>query len=199
MADHILLARHGQTEWNVQGRRQGHLDSPLTDLGQAQGRRNAAALHGHQIDAVFTSPLGRARSTAEIFASALGVTVHVLDELAEVHHGRFAGLTNAQIEAAFPGELARRRLAKYEWRFPGGESYADADRRAAAALAAIRTHPVSRPLVVSHEMIGRMLLRNLLGLTPPESFARDQPNDVVYQVDCAARTVAEIGRYSGSL
>jgi len=82
-----------------------------------------------------------------------------LEDLGEVHHGAYAGFTNEQIELRWPGELARRAHNKYLWRFPGGESYADADERAGRALAAVAEHQVRRPLLVSHEMIGLMLGR----------------------------------------
>jgi broad specificity phosphatase PhoE len=190
--EQVLLARHGQTEWNLLGRRQGQQDSPLTDRGVEQARRNATALRGHAVDMVFTSPLGRAVATAEILARALGTTIVVVDELAEVHHGRLAGLTDDEITRRYPDEWSRRAHDKYRWRFPGGESYADADRRAAAALALIDRHPANRPLIVSHEMIGRMLLRHLLDLDPLDALNRGHPHDVVYEVNPRTGTVREL-------
>jgi broad specificity phosphatase PhoE len=74
-------------------------------------------------------------------------------------------------------------MDKYHWTFPGGESYADADIRAGDALARIGRHPKRRPLVVSHEMIGRMLQRHLLGLDPHQVLTQTHPNDVIYQID----------------
>jgi probable phosphoglycerate mutase len=71
----VLLARHGQTEWNVLGRRQGQLDSPLTAAGWDHARRHAKTLAPQDIDAIFTSPLGRASTTADIIGEALGVPV----------------------------------------------------------------------------------------------------------------------------
>ena len=173
----VLLARHGQTEWNRTGRRQGRFDSPLTAAGLAQAHRHAELLRTTDIDLIFTSPLGRARVTAEIIAEAVGAPVHVHHGLAEVHHGDFTGMTGAEIACRAP----ERARDKYHWRFPGGESYADADERAAAALQAI-TQDARRPLIVSHEMIGRMLVRNLLGEPPAAALARDQPHGTVYEV-----------------
>jgi probable phosphoglycerate mutase len=190
--ERVLLARHGQTEWNLVGRRQGQLDSPLTERGVEQARLAAAALRGHAVDTVFTSPLGRAVTTAEIFARALGAAIVVVDDLAEVHHGRFAGLTDGEIERRYLREWGCRARNKYHWRFPGGESYADADRRAAAALALIGRHPADRPLIVSHEMIGRMLLHHLLDLAPRDALSRRHPHDVVYEVDPRAGSLREL-------
>ncbi|MBR7831860.1 histidine phosphatase family protein [Actinospica durhamensis] len=178
----VYLARHGQTEWNVEGRRQGRLDSPLTPTGLAQARRNAEDARAEPIDALFCSPMGRARTTAEVFAAALGLAAQVVEELAEVDHGRLSGLVRAQVEAGWPGFEQARARDKYFCRFPDGESYADADARAARALEAIAGSGARRPLLVSHEMIGRMLLKNLAGLSRTEALALSHPSDLVYKV-----------------
>jgi broad specificity phosphatase PhoE len=177
----VLLARHGQTEWNVLGRRQGQLDSPLTAAGLAQARNHAETLATQDVDAIFTSPLGRAATTAQIIAEVTGLHVTVVDDLAEVHHGDFAGLTNADITRRHPHAARERAEDKYHWRFPNGESYADADHRANKALRTI-AEQARNPLIVSHEMIGRMLLRNLLAEDPHEALRRNQPHDVIYAV-----------------
>ena len=184
--ERVLLARHGETQWNLAGRRQGRLDSPLTARGLAQAHRVADGLAETGVDAIFASPLGRAVATARACADRVGHAVVEIAELGELDNGGMAGLTNAEIDRQFPGELARRAADKYRWRFPGGESYADADLRATAALRRIAGAGVRRPLIVSHEMIGRMLLRNLLGLDPGEALRRGQPNDVVLLVRAGA-------------
>jgi broad specificity phosphatase PhoE len=185
----VLLARHGQTEWNVLDRRQGRLDSPLTAAGLAHARRHAETLAGFDLDAIFTSPLGRAATTAGVIGEAVGLPVTVLDELAEVHHGDFAGLTNADIASRHPEAAHERAQDKYHWRFPNGESYADADHRAANALRVVAARS-RQPLIVSHEMIGRMLLRNLLDEDPAAALRRNQPHDVIYVVRDGTLTTA---------
>ena len=122
MIGQAWLARHGETEWNRQGRRQGQLDSPLTQEGIEQARRTADTLAGQPIDALFASPQGRATATAQPIADVLGLPVRQLAELREVDHGRVAGLTNGEIARAFPDLVARRARDKYRCRFPGGES-----------------------------------------------------------------------------
>jgi broad specificity phosphatase PhoE len=173
----FYLARHGQTEWNVAGRRQGRLDSPLTPLGRVQAERNAVLLAGHGFDAVFSSPLGRAHSTARVLAR--DSPVQLLEDLSEVDHGLWSGLTSAEIDAGWPEARKERARDKYAFRFPQGESYADAEVRAGRALAVVRESGAERALVVSHEMVGRMLLRQL-GVVDALSLA--QPSDVVYRV-----------------
>jgi broad specificity phosphatase PhoE len=185
----VFLARHAQTEWNVQRRRQGRLDSPLTAYGRRETRRHAAALKPMAIDAIFASPLGRTRETARIFGETLALEPVIVDDLAELDHGAFTGLTNDEIDARFPGERTKRAAGKYEYRFPGGESYADADIRVGRALSRITGR---RPLLVAHEMVGRMLLRHLLGLDPAAALARTLPHEVVIEIDPRAGLCREV-------
>lgn len=187
-----LLARHGETEWNREGRRQGQLDSPLTATGLASVHHLASELAGSSIDAIFSSPLGRAVVTASIYAEALHLPVQVVDQLQELDHGTMAGLTNGEIKVRFPGELARRARSRYTWRFPDGESYADADQRAAVALEIVTRRGADRPLLVAHEMIGRMLLRNLLGIDVEEALALSHPPGTIYQVDLVRRSLVAL-------
>jgi broad specificity phosphatase PhoE len=181
--DTVYLARHGQTEWNVEGRRQGRLDSPLTPHGLLQAQANAALVSHEQIDAVFSSPIGRARRTADFLAEAVGLLVQVVEDLAEVAHGEWSGLTSEEIDSRWPGQRAAREKDKFAFRFPGGESYADADLRAERALDGIARTGARRPLLVSHEMIGRLLAKQLAGLSVEEALRRDQPSELVYRVD----------------
>jgi broad specificity phosphatase PhoE len=106
----------------------------------------------------------------------------VLDGLAEVHHGTFAGLTNKEIETRYPGELGRRECEKYTWRFPGGESYADADARVRVALNQVTQAEARSPVLVTHEMVGRMFLRALLGLSPGEALSWSLPHGAIVDV-----------------
>jgi broad specificity phosphatase PhoE len=133
-------------------------------------------------DALFSSPLGRAWSTAEIIDAVLDLGVQSEVGLSEIDHGELAGHTDNEIEASHPGLLAERRACLSSWRFPGGESYADGDLRAAAALSRIETSSARRPVLVTHEMIARMLLRNLLGLSTDEALNRSFTQGTVYQV-----------------
>lgn len=178
----LVLARHGQTEWNFVGRRQGQLDSPLTSDGVLSARRLVPVLSEQGVDIIVSSPIGRARRTAEIFSDGLQVSVIQLDELAEVHHGTFAGLTNAEIEREHSEAWRARGADFYGWKFPGGESYEDADHRAVNAIASVRAMGASLPLLVTHEMIGRMLRRQLLGLTVDQAFALRHPQHIAYRI-----------------
>ena len=190
--EEVYLVRHGETEWNRTGRRHGQLDAPLTESGFAEVQRVAERIESLPVDGVFSSPLGRAVATAETCAQALHQTITTVDDLRELDHGDMAGMTNEEIERTFPGEMARRSRDKYKWRFPNGESYSDSDLRAASALRQIAESGRFRPLVVCHEMIGRMLLRNLLGLEPEEALKLGLSHGVIYRIDVQSKTAVEI-------
>lgn len=87
----IFVARHGQTEWNVAGRRQGRLDSPLTDQGVADARQVAELARPLRLDAIFTSPTGRAARTAAIVGEVVGLEPIPVERLAEIDIGAFSG------------------------------------------------------------------------------------------------------------
>jgi broad specificity phosphatase PhoE len=117
-----------------------------------------------------------------VFASVLGTPLQVVEELSELDHGAWSGLTADEVEANWPGQGEARARDKYEYRFPGGESYADADVRAKRALDRVYRSGAQVPLVVSHEIIGRMLLKNLAGLGSEQALMLHHPSDVVYRV-----------------
>lgn len=104
----LLLARHGQSEWNAVGRWQGQADPPLSELGRAQAL--AAARQAGTFDAIFASDLSRALNTSTIISSTIGVGPVIVDpRLRERDAGEYSGLTRDEIEAQFPGALAERR------------------------------------------------------------------------------------------
>ena len=181
----ILLARHGETQWNRAGRVQGHLDSPLTARGEAQARGVGVAMRalsgGGNGLRIATSPLGRARATAEIIGAALDLPAGAIatdDRLKEISCGDWDGLTLDEIEARDPGELERRKGDRWDHLPPGGESYAASALRAAAWLADI---DACAPLiVVSHGGIGRVLRGTYAGLAPREMLSLDQPQDAFH-------------------
>lgn len=104
----VLLVRHGQSEWNADGRWQGQADPPLSDQGRLQAREAARAVGA--VDAIWASDLQRAAETAAIIAESIGVGPVTVDpELRERDAGEFSGLTRDEIEARFPGYLANGR------------------------------------------------------------------------------------------
>jgi glucosyl-3-phosphoglycerate phosphatase len=119
---HLLVVRHGESEWNALGRWQGQADPALSPRGEEQAARAAGSLAGVRIDRVVSSDLRRARRTAGILAEALGVTsIGVEAGLREVDVGEWSGLTRPEIEARWPSLLAAWSEGRLE-ATPGGES-----------------------------------------------------------------------------
>jgi probable phosphoglycerate mutase len=145
----LLLARHGETDWNRDGRWQGLSDTRLNDLGREQAEALAADLDD-AVDVVYSSDLARARETAEIVAARLGLEVRLDPRLRERGFGAWEGLTTAEIENRF-AESHRR------WRAGEGAGAEDAEPFAAFAARihafledAVRQHPGQTVLVIAH-------------------------------------------------
>jgi broad specificity phosphatase PhoE len=139
----ILLARHGETDWNVERRIQGHADTPLNETGRGQAQAMADALAGERIDAVYSSDLLRAHETARIVAERRGLEVTAIRDLRERNFGTWEGLTDDEIFARYP------EAATGSW--GDGETREDMAQRVFEALRRIaETHPEGYVLVVSH-------------------------------------------------
>jgi broad specificity phosphatase PhoE len=163
----LLLLRHGQSEWNAQGRWQGWADPPLSPLGRRQAVEAGRRLHYEGFTAVAASDLERARRTAELAASTLGLPGDVLIEAAlrEFDVGFWSGLTRAQIETGWPVEFSDWRAGRRD-RAPGGEVRSAFSARLVAGVKRVAsTFAGQTVLVISHGgAIGT--LERFLGVKP---------------------------------
>ncbi|HEX5468411.1 MAG TPA: histidine phosphatase family protein [Gaiellaceae bacterium] len=145
----VYLARHGESDWNVERRWQGHADRPLTERGREQARALAERLEGVELEAVYASDLRRAWETAQQVAGARGLEVVQLPELREVHVGSWSGLTRDDCAARFPEAFERWCAGGSGW--DDGETYEEMAERVVAAIRALAAqHPEGTILVVSH-------------------------------------------------
>lgn len=176
----LYLARHGATEWNRDGRMQGRDDSPLTPEGVEDATRLGGLATRLGIGGVLTSPLERAQATARVVAGAIGCRVQVRDELAEIDFGLCSGLTLEASYRAFPGLAAARAQDRWNYPWPGGESYAQVVQRLRPLLPDLAGR--GEWLVVAHQSVNRALLHALAGITPEEALAAEQPSDCVVRV-----------------
>ena len=147
----LFAVRHGETEWNLTGKQQGHLDSPLTPTGVQQACALGAGLAGRGIEVIYSSDLGRAMQTAQIIAARLALPVHPDERLRERHLGTMQGLTKTVFRNTHPAEYAAFDSGDPEYRFPGGESARERYERSVLCGTdlAIR-HPGQRVLIVAH-------------------------------------------------
>lgn len=142
-----LLLRHGQTALSAERRFAGRGDIPLTDTGRQQAAAAGSALAARDVDLIVTSPLRRARRTAEAVAERTGAGLTVDDGLAETDFGAWEGLSFAEVGAQWPAELAAW-LADADVAPPGGESFAAVAARVDAALDRLLTAHVGKTVVV---------------------------------------------------
>jgi len=157
----VFVVLHGQTEWNREGKVQGHSNSPLTDEGRQQARVAAGILR-ERVDPlaceIICSPLGRTRDTAQIVVKELGLDrpmIRIEDSLKEVSLGSWEGLTRAQVEARWPDRLANSDRYNWYFRSPDGESHDDLIRRLKRWLAAVTDH--DHLIIVTHGVASRVL------------------------------------------
>jgi len=181
----LTLVRHGQTEANAARRFAGREDTPLTATGEQMAEALAAALSGEAFDAIYTSPLQRARNTAKPLATALGLTPTVLDGLQEYDCGTWVGRTRAQVWEDEPGAMQQFAADPTLHAPPGGETAIQVRDRARESIAQIRAaHTDGHVLVASHKGTLRVILCDWLGIDLREYRRRvDWPLCAVTRVD----------------
>ena len=163
----ILLARHGETPWNAEGRYQGQIDIPLSPVGEAQARALGERLKDMRIDRAVASPLSRAQATAKF---ALGPERENLlltePDLQEIAHGEWEGLLASEIHEKDPSRLRAWREEPDTVLMPGGESLRLVLERSwrglARAAEGLGEHDTL--LVVAHDAVNRVILCRILGL-----------------------------------
>jgi broad specificity phosphatase PhoE len=148
----LLLVRHGETDWNAEGRLQGHTDRPLNDYGRTQAKALADRLAGEGADAIYTSDLVRAKATAEIIGERLGLTVVVDPDLREKDWGTWEGLTgDERVHVEFEGESTEDHR----------------DRVMGAVRRIVARHPAQRVVVVTHGGSLRRIQTAVNGVAEP--------------------------------
>lgn len=179
----LVFFRHGQTDWNREGRLQGQHDVPLNEKGRGQAHQNGetiARLVPEAADFDFVaSPLERARESMEIARAAMGLdpAAYRTDQrLLELTFGDWEGLTYRDIELKHPGTVAEREANKWDYLPPGGESYGMLSARIEGWLETLDQPAV----VVAHGGVGRVIRVRLLDLDPITTVAEDFPHDRVF-------------------
>ena len=179
----LYLIRHGQTEWNVQRRMQGRLDSPLTTKGRDQADVTGQTLKAFaDVDALIVSPSGRTRETAYIVNSYVGAPVSYQDVLLERDCGDWSGLTVDEIKAGFPRAWQARRDDPYHHRPPGGENFEDMLDRVRVFLDSLFDRGMAEIALVTHGALSRAVLTYFLDLAPVELARVRHPNNLFYRL-----------------
>jgi broad specificity phosphatase PhoE len=184
----LFILRHGETVFARERRFAGAQDVPLTPRGQRQCEAAARALASASVDAVYASPLDRARASAALIAGPHKLDVRVEPAFREMSFGDWEGLTRAEVAARFPREAEAWTATPHLVQPPGGERLADVAARVSGGLAALGdSHGGQTVVLVSHAIVTRLIVLAALGLGP----------DRLWSVDASPAGITEIEYVDG--
>ncbi len=182
----LYLIRHGETDWNRAGIFQGTTDVPLNAAGHAQAGALGDLLRGVRFDAGYTSPLRRARETAEAVLRGRGVPLVAVPELREISYGLWQGRGSEPAGRCSPGLEWKWKHQPWSVRFPGGETLDEVRERAGRALRRISdAHRGEVVLLSGHGHLNRVLLIHALGWERERFWEIDQRNGCCYRMEPA--------------
>ncbi len=171
----IFLVRHGKLQQQDEQRRYiGQIDLPLSQEGRSQARNLHRRFEHAHLDAIYCSDLRRSRETAELIAGAAGPKVIVRQDLREIAMGEWEGLSLRAVARDFPEEFRARGADLATFRTPGGESFADCNRRVIPAFEEIAAATGGNLLIVGHAGVNRLVLCHLLGMPVSNLFRLGQ-------------------------
>ncbi len=192
----IILIRHGQTKWNVEGRYQGQLNSDLTEKGKEQSKANAIkiakVLNTNKPFKIFSSPLGRAKESCYIICDTLGIdkTEVIFDErISEFNYGIFEGKTKDECKKKYPQVLADREANKWSYQIENGDSYILVTQRLKSWLESVKDEEIV--VMVAHEMVNRALRGLYCSLDSDSMLHLRQANDVVIILENSEENIVE--------
>ena len=201
----LIFIRHGETAWNREKRFQGHSDVLLNERGLLQAELLAGALQREGVSRLFSSPLARARQTAEIIGERLNLDVEIMRELTELSFGEYEGELEADLRAKHGQGFAQWREAHYTEPAPGGDSISSVkDRAAIAAEAMTGASEQGSVAAVAHQAIFMAVKAHLRGdysVQAARSY-KQQNNEIdIWDVDerKPLKRIAVFGSYAGRL
>jgi len=160
----IILARHGETEWNVAEIFRGRTDVELNETGIRQAKLLAEYLSKVKIDAIYSSPLKRALETAEIIASYHKLDVDIAPDLTDFNFGKWQGLSHQEVKGKYKKLYTEWINHPDRVKMPAGESLEDVRKRATRVVARVIARYAETVVLVSHRVVNKVLICALLGL-----------------------------------
>jgi broad specificity phosphatase PhoE len=160
----LILARHGETAWNVEKVFRGRADVDLDDMGVKQAELLGKYLSTWGLDAIYSSPLRRALDTAKTVARYQKVAVRIAEGLKDFDYGEWQSLPEQEVKRLYPALLNEWHNSPHNVRIPGGESLEDVTKRAGEVVHGIVSEHQGNVLVVLHRVVIKVLICHLLGL-----------------------------------
>jgi broad specificity phosphatase PhoE len=184
----LILLRHGETDWNREGRFQGQADPPLNTTGREQAKASIKKLAGWSFEAIYSSDLQRAVETAQIIARRHGLSVRQDRRLREINQGEWEGLLAEEIASQYPQAWAARQRDPVQTWPPGGETPAEVAVRVwAAADDIVRACPSGPVLIVSHAVALATLLVRARRLSLNQVYELAPENGRIEEIDWVPR------------
>lgn len=160
----IILIRHGETEWNVKEVFRGRIDIELSETGIKQAELLAEYLSDLKLDAIYSSPLKRALTTAEIIAGSHKLDVEIAPGLIDFNYGQWQGLSHQEVKDKYRELYAEWINHPDQVKMPAGEGLDDVRKRATGVVAKVITRYKGTVVLVSHRVVNKVLICALLGL-----------------------------------
>ena len=160
----LILARHGETEWNVGEVFRGRIDIELNEIGVKQAELLAKYLSASKIEAVYSSPLKRASKTAEMIAAYHKLDVEIAPGLIDFNYGGWQGLPHQEVKEKYKELYAQWITNPHQVKMPEGESLAEARERAIGVVDSVIAKYGGTVIMVSHRVVNKVLICALLGL-----------------------------------
>ena len=160
----LILARHGETVWNVEKIYRGRMDVNLDEVGIKQAELLGKYLSNWELEAIYSSPVKRALDTANIVARYQKIGVHVAEGLIDFDYGEWQSLPEQEVKRLYPALLNEWHHNPHKVRMPGGESLEDVGRRAIEVVNDILSKYQGSVVLVSHRVVNKVLICSLLGL-----------------------------------
>jgi len=181
----IFLIRHGETNWNKEGRFQGQIDIPLNDNGKDQARKTSEYLRGVNFNKAFSSSMHRPYETAQIILQNKDLTIEKLDSLVEISHGLWEGKLEVEIREKWPLLLKNWHEIPEEVIMPEGESIKDVSERSIEAFKNICLSQKDNDLtlLVAHDAVNKTLICNILGIDYSNIWMIKQGNGGITVID----------------
>jgi broad specificity phosphatase PhoE len=160
----LILARHGETAWNVEKIFRGRMDVNLDELGIKQAELLGKYLSNWKLEAIYSSPVKRALDTANIVARYQKIGVHVAEGLIDFDYGKWQSLPEQEVKRLYPALLSEWHNNPHKVKIPGGESLEDVRRRAIEVVNEVISKYQGSIVLVSHRVVIKVLICSLLGL-----------------------------------
>jgi broad specificity phosphatase PhoE len=160
----LILARHGETEWNVEKVFRGRADVSLNEVGIRQAELLGKHLCNWELEAIYSSPVKRALDTANIVARYMEVAVCIAEGLTDFDFGEWQSLSEQEVKRLYPAILNDWQSSPHKVRMPGGENLDDVKKRTAEVVDEVLSRHHGNVLLVSHRVVLKVLICSLLGL-----------------------------------